>query len=451
MEGLGLECHEDSRAPHIKEVPHAQNVQDHRIAARARFDRALDRIGSGDDGLPVDVRWLHLFRHRQLRGVELHADRLVRIATVRHLATCVSRCLPRRGRAKTRQALTGAVLLAAACGGSKAEDRSPRPGLVALDSIVLQESESAFVAEPSGFAIGPDGSFLIADRRNGVLHRFARDGRRLAAIGRRGPGPDEWSRGPFVVKVSESQVGVSDGSRHKTLAFPSGTVLSEASRPAGSSFLAMGGSAAFFRLIDRGARTTVERVVGSERVHGGPFTSMMGRSLAVDNMLSFLALVPLDTSRVAVMVQNSDFLYFGPLTGPFDSIAVPVKSRRGAMPELVNGVTDDDPASQQRAAYQPSYPFLLARTGDPSILALTSVDQTFASNRMTGRLWLSLVDLQRRRACSDASLTLITDPQPWVDVVGDTVFLLLQAVEPAGAPTTIVQAKRIDSSACWRD
>ena len=84
-------------------------------------------------------------------------------------------------------------------------------------------------------------------------------------------------------------------------------------------------------------------------VRGGAFTAAMGRSATLDNMFSFLAIAPLAESRIAIAYQNSDFVYFGPVSGPFDSVAVPVVERRGARLDLLNAIEDGNPQTAQRA------------------------------------------------------------------------------------------------------
>lgn len=345
--------------------------------------------------------------------------------------------------------LTFAAIILSGCTPSD-ERTYGTPTLQLSDSVILAESDSTFLSEASGFAIAPDGSFLVSDHRNAVLHLYSRDGRHLGSIGRRGDGPSEWSRGPFFVKSDGDVVAVADGHRFKTLEYPSGRVISEIQRPPGSGFVAFANGKAYFRLIDRATGTTfetVDRDGTSER--GGTFTPAMGRSTVVDNMFSFVALAPLENGRVALGYQNSDYIFFGPVRGPFDSLLVPVLNRRGSRQDLISAIDDANPQTAERAAYQPSYPFLLSPMSRNDQAAYVTVDQTFEGNRMTGQPYISIVDFKRRQACSDAMVPGPTDPQPWVTITGDTAFILAQDEGPSGSPRSMVRAYVIKQDSCW--
>ncbi len=355
---------------------------------------------------------------------------------------------------RSRSSIAGLACLALISTGCASESNqvfTGRPALVAIDSVQLEENDSLFVGEASGFALASDGAFLISDHRNAVVHVYSRRGAHLASLGRRGDGPEEWSRGPFFVKSEDSLIAVADGNRFKVLQYPSGRVLNELQRPPGSGLVAFSGGGAWFRGIDRSQKTTFERIgQDGATVRGGTFTEAMGRSATVDNMFSFIAVAPLPQNRVAIAYQNSDHVFFGPVAGPFDSIAVPVVERRGARLDLLNAIEDANPQTAQRAAYQPSYPFLLTSTASDSRLAYVTIDQQFEGNRMTGQPFLSLVDLERSQACADARIPGPVDPQPWVEIHGDTAFVLTQDAGTSGRPRSIIRAFMIDQRQCWR-
>ena len=351
---------------------------------------------------------------------------------------------------RRRAGLELLTLIATGCGPEKEPVSRTVPLLTAVDSVQLEEDDTRFVGEASGFWVASDGAFLISDRRNGVVHVYSRRGHHNGSLGSRGDGPEEWSRGPFFVRAEDSVLAVADGHRFKTLQYPSGRVLKELQRPPGSGFVAFRNGDAYFRSIDRSQKTTFEVVSDDGRVvRGGAFTAAMGRSATLDNMFSFLAIAPLAENRIAIAYQNSDFVYFGPVSGPFDSVAVPVVERRGARLDLLNAIEDGNPQTAQRAAYQPSYPFLLAPTGSDARLAYVTIDQTFEGNRMTGQPFLSLVDINASRACADARVPGPVDPQPWVAVVADTLFVLNQDEGPSGKPRSTIRAFLLDQSHCW--
>jgi sugar lactone lactonase YvrE len=102
-------------------------------------------------------------------------------------------------RTPRRAAAAGLLALACAlhgCGegrsGASARAASDAPLLVPLDSVVLAEGDSAYVAGTSGLAVAPDGSFFVSDHMAKRVHVFRRDGRFLRSIGRPGRGPGEF-------------------------------------------------------------------------------------------------------------------------------------------------------------------------------------------------------------------------------------------------------------------
>lgn len=347
---------------------------------------------------------------------------------------------------------------AQACSGNGGESRQQHasPLLQLVDSVVLAQSDSIFVGEPSGFAAPSDGTFLVSDKRNATIHQFESDGAHRRSIGRRGGGPGEWGHGPFLIFLGDdSLLLVSDGmSRIAELSYPS-VVARPMKISRSRSFLAgYSRGRTFFANVDHRRKSTLEIVTaGSDSsVFGGPYPAAMARSSLVGELMSWVEIAILGGDSVAVAVQSEDDVFVGKFpNGPFDAFRVPVAHRRGSLPDLLSRVDDRDPSTVEAALYKPSYPLALWRLPASGYLVHVAADLTMVSARMTGIVFVSVVDLKNRRACPDAQLLAPTDPFPRISFRGDTLLALVQDETPAGENRTLIRKYLVDTTNCiWQ-
>lgn len=313
---------------------------------------------------------------------------------------------------------------------------APSLALVAAGVVDLEEPETLPLGMTGGFARLADGDFLVSDRQRGTLLQFSADGSRAREIGRRGSGPGEWAEGPFgIYPYNDATLAVSDGSLLKVfpLARPADAWVRSQS-PVTTAFAAAEGMV-FARRIDRTRRSTLARYRGPKDSveFGGPFPSQVGRSQMVDMMLVFVAATPLAGDSLAVFTQGSDYLFIGPFAGPFDSLNIPPLTRRGAMPEVLGAVRDDDPESGMKAAYKASYPLGVHRVGSTDKVAILTLDHEFLGNRMAGALNVAVVNRTSRVTCGEVRVPVESDPQPWAVVESDTLFVFSQEADSISA------------------
>jgi hypothetical protein len=329
------------------------------------------------------------------------------------------------------------------------------PSLTLLDSVILSETDSAFVGEPSGFVAPGDGTFLVADRRTATLHHFSADGARIGGVGGRGEGPGEFSSGPgFIALDGDSTIYVEDGGAgvkifsYADRAFVASRILLGYALPQA----AMNG-VLYFNHIDQSRHTSVALVRNGEEpiVRGGPFPEPLARNRATAEFFSFMRLAKIgNADTIALAIQSTDYLFLGSFeSGPYDSVRVPPIRRRGSQPALLGKVTDD-PRTIYPALYQLSVPWALSRLSSGR-LAYVATDQELVSQRLVGRLFVSVVDFENRRACVDAEVPGPSDPQPWATFRGDTLLVLVQDVDDGMKPRTVIRKYLLSDDNCnWR-
>lgn len=332
-------------------------------------------------------------------------------------------------------------VLAFVLGACSAPERLPEPTLAIrlAGEVTLEESDSSALGAVGGFNLTRDGRYIVADRQRGALIIFGLDGRRERVIGRRGSGPGEWESGPFgVYSYDDSTFAVNDGAQLQVLRLARPAEAWRRTQGPMTSVFAARNGVIFSRSIDRTRRSTISRFSreNDSLSFGGPFPPQLGRSRLVDQMLVFVGATMLDGDTVAVFTQGSDYVYFGPFAGPFDSLLVPATRRRGAMTEALSAVRDDDPGSVMRAAYRASYPFALHPIGSSGLLALLTIDQELLGEHVGGTLQLSVVNLPARRVCGEVSVPVESDPQSWPTFVADTLVVFSHEVDSASLRTT---------------
>jgi hypothetical protein len=350
-----------------------------------------------------------------------------------------------------RVAVGGAFALLFSC-SSEEPPRAPSLSLVPAGVIDLEDPDSTSLGMAGGFAQTADGGYYVPDRQRGVLLQFSARGQRVREIGRRGGGPGEWTDGPYGVHAfNDSMLAVSDGSVLKV--FPTarpGEGWKRAQTPMAAAIVAESG-VVYARHIDRDRRATLSRYRGpsDSMTYGGPFPSQFGKSRMADLMLTFVSAAPVAGDTMAVFTQGSDYLFVGPFAGPYDSLLVPIVTRRGAMVEVMSAVRDDDPDSGMKAAYKSSFPLGVHRLDSAGGIALLTIDQEFLGNRMGGALHLAVVNRASRVACGEVRVPVETDPQPWAFVARDTLFVLSHETDSTAARSQPrVRRFRIDRAGC---
>lgn len=318
--------------------------------------------------------------------------------------------------------------------------------------VLLAETDTEFIGEVSGFAVLDDSVFLVSDRRNGVLHVFDGQGRRLRVVGRRGEGPQEWGMGPTVVTpLASGLVAIGDGPRTAILSTADWTIFQRVAKPAASATL-IGeiGVALVFGDISQDHRASLASVsrVDSTIARFGHVPEIAAGNIMVATYFSHPAFAPLQSDSFAIAWQSSDFLFFGSsYSERFDSVFVPPVVRRGSLSADLRKVSANRTDLAQALMYKPSYPLGIIRAAGGDVFGLLTADLTQQDGRMTGRLHLSVVSRSNGIACNEMALDVPDDPLPFVFARGAKLFVISQeSIE--GRSVTRVRSGTLKQSSC---
>lgn len=319
--------------------------------------------------------------------------------------------------------------------------------------VLLRESDSLFVGRPFRFYVSEKGEYIITDDGSARVLWFGTDGRLEFAVGRRGSGPGEF-RGPgAVVLLDDSTVAIEErrGRVLKVLRIPSGHELRTVS---------FNGAVADDNVLIRdtvwfgvtaprlGEGRGVYLGIGSlvQWVVADSFTTTRWDGPASD-LLSGQTLGPVGLLASQVIAVRDSVIYSK--FGTRDSIharlrggellgawPVPRSRRRGVSRDAIMYALDrknwDDPKFTKRywANEEFSQDIRLASLSN-GWLVLVTLDATVDGDALNGVLMMTILDLDRGRACVDRVIPHTGVATPLAVVHGDTVVTLTQELDAA--------------------
>jgi hypothetical protein len=158
-------------------------------------------------------------------------------------------------------------------------------------------------------------------------------------------------------------------------------------------------------------------------------------------------------ATVFAMFEVSPSLYEwtrGPRTARETDIPAP--RRRGVRTSLFEQMLREPNSPRMgELMYDRSIPFALEAIAS-SLLAIVTMDLTITEDSKTVAYHLTLVDVQRRRACPARSRSRtrmqVTDPVPLAAVRGDTLVILDNVPDASGEPGPAIRRFRIEPNRC---
>lgn len=355
-----------------------------------------------------------------------------------------------------------ALVLASACSGRGA-DAGGGPAVRQIARVTLQETRDLYVARPGGLAVDGRGHLLLTDFFQKWIVEFDGAGRAVGRFGGPGQGPGEYNAIGETVLALDSVVGAADYRSR------------------------------VFHFFDRGSR----RYVGSRRVNGVVSTGKVvdGTAwLATLNTQTRLGMSvwPLSRERIDersaglppvqanLVPLPAEYLQSEPLRGTYplahaapwadsalvgfaaapwlvvvdrggavrDSVAIPVQRRRGIPDGIVREM--NGPGFDVRKLFRSlSGLYGLSRTADGHFVAVHIDPELHSGNRITGRLFVSLISPDRRRACVDREIPVSQVSQPIVALQGDTVYVVEQQMNGETGSTTVTSYQVTPQGCDW--
>ncbi len=360
------------------------------------------------------------------------------------------------------------VLFVALIAGCTSDSDRPAPsgllGVVPLDTVVLEESDTLYLGKPdAGLFVDDRGAIYVADEFWRRLVRFTREGHPDRVFGQNGSGPGEFrSTAPGTFVAGDL---VFQPASRKLVAFDRETGEFRGERAA-NGYLTAGylhGTDLIMGLFDYGSAHGVAVVPLSEFLGPtNPERTLLTSSIAPRPKVydDYPELNFFNRSSVAVW-QDSMLVGFGgaedvvtyTLAGsPVDTTTIPFRLRTGSSKEAMS------------VFLKPGAPFNTLLKARSTLKALWRMpDGVFllwhqdnwsepfgTDEQVFGRAFLSILSADRRRACVDAEVPFPGSAWPRITAAGDTVYALDQVVPDGDSLGTysVVRRYLLDTSGC---
>lgn len=341
--------------------------------------------------------------------------------------------------------IAGLFLLSTSC-TDRQPSRIQRSDVVQLaalrepaGTVLLQQSDSAFVAEPAGVAVSSQFVF-VSDAGSRSVLQYDRVGKFVRRIGRRGRGPGEFSGIGGIAVLGDSAVLVADVSTGRVSLFDinSGRFIL-VKRVRGSPFtLSVSGDTILAGTFDAMQTESMYRIAFTDSVGVafGPVSTdyRNGRRLKFSYPYSAATW---HEGGATVGLVGSSLLYRTNSVGAIvDSTVLAARRRRG----IPDGLEEKLAASKVEGSEMLLVSVLTALTSLGSSTVLVHVDFSPQGRSVSGRGFVSMVDWKTHKQCVDAEIPLTTDSRPIFSFRRDTLVVVQNVIgvpDSASATTTV--------------
>lgn len=400
-----------------------------------------------------------------------------RLAVARFRLECWTRTMSGRRR---RLSLLGSAALLAACRSGPAAQRAQEsgtaqydgapvvsrtlhgPDLRLVDSIILQEADTAFLGRlPHTFTVDDAGSIYIADRAADRLMRFRRDGALDAVIGKHGNGPGEFNRIVGVTMPLDSiLVERLEGTRLVVLDSRTGVELRRLQSAGRINSWARAGPDLVLGFLAPGTKRAVA-VIPIESLLSGGDELIPDQVGLPDLYRQYQHLLTMASVEVAAWTDTV-LVGFGPANlvvrhaisgGTDDTIRVPVRARRG-MPGTGIATFNDPAINPYDAVSTLSMLMSVWRMSQGRVLLWhqdeSADDPSTPRPRFLGTAFLTVLSPGLDQACVDGELTAPGTGLPRLTLHADTLYSLDQVIDQPGLDSvrTVIRRYVIDDQPC---
>jgi hypothetical protein len=347
-----------------------------------------------------------------------------------------------------------AVLLLSSCKVDHRQERSEAQpngpvGITVVDSVRLQDTDTAFLARPAGIAVTAQGDLFLSDNANKQIFRFSRDGRFVRTISRRGSGPGEVESVGSIALDGDSLLVVKNMARMRVEVFDAATSEFRWGRQLPQrafEITSKNGAIYAAGLMPNASTSLVSFSTATDSIKHLGWIPKILRDNPV--LMGPFGTVSHDVSghAIAEAFEASDYVYYQTKGLPRDSMTLPTIRRRGAATEALLA-TAADTSKGREALFMSSVPMLTRFVSD-SVIAVVHSDVELSNNLFIGKYYVSLIDVRQRRVCIDLPLALPVDPLPRLTMIGDTLVAIVQHVPAKGSAGTFVVRMHVSSKTC---
>lgn len=344
----------------------------------------------------------------------------------------------------------------ASCGGDA--QVSHGLDLVPLDTVLIAETDSAYIGRPAGLYVDRVGRIYISDLLGDRVLQFDSTGRMLRSFGRPGAGPGEFRGVGEVLLEWNGTIAVQSYGQRRITFFDveSGEVRATVRYAGTLTSGTVADSVGWFGNIDPKAGFGVMRIdlrhVGREA--GAPLLSssvsplpvMYRQNEAIRGTYGMVQVAAFsDTLLVGYAAESLLVVHLGH-GAPLDTLIIPSRIRRGIPPDFVQRM------DLRRSTIGEMIGMASALFGIwvvPQGFLLAYLDSSLEGKRnIHSRAFLSLLTSDRSRVCVDSPLRLVGEAQPRFAVQGDRIAVLDQYVTAGSRVKTVVRWYRLDPRRC---
>lgn len=326
----------------------------------------------------------------------------------------------------------------------------PAPNLVLLDSIELHESGTDPLGRPGTLLSLDDGGYLLADVMTERVLEYDAQGGYRRTLGGQGRGPGEFQRlGPIALD-GDSVLYVLDGETLNVLDYRTGQYREKALLPAVySQSIVAQGAKVYFRSADS-AQTPYLAGWKHEGIIQGPVlpaaselepvkatgATEIARMMNATHSWAVFGALKHDT--IAVLSQSSEDVLIATLERVVARFPVARTRRQGVRADLLAQMAANPDLIQRdpQIVYTSSIPVMVARDNAGQLVSIKA-DQTFLTDRISAKRYLSVTDPRSGLTCPDALVPGPEDPAPVLALRGDTLLVLTHEIRGTEAVALI--------------
>jgi len=355
---------------------------------------------------------------------------------------------------KERLAIAALCLAASAACGSRDSGPGSNPsfGLALLDSVALEESDSAYLGSPLHVSAGRDGSMFVSDGLRNQVLQFSRRGDLVRAFGRPGQGPGELAGPVATTVVGDSLLVIAEWGNRRTSVFDvkSGAFRRAVPHEGLPFWMEARGDTVWISNVNVARKTSLSAwptAQGSMR-YFGEVPKEYHDSPALMELHPY-ATIALTADTLVFGFTGHRALFRATMDGAvFDTVEIPAVRRRGVPHDIVARFAKDPRgiSNEEVASMASSLVGLHALSSGE--IAAVHLDVRLEGKQITADGFVSILSRDLTRACVDIPLALSKDGRPAVGFRGDTLIVVEQRIVSEERAVSYARSYRLDPSGC---